>query len=50
MINEKRFFSKQFDELKHTINDSYLTLSALSALSLSLSRALLYVDSRINIL
>jgi hypothetical protein len=44
--NNKRkiILLKQFDELKHTINDPHSTLSALAALS----RAVLYLDSEIK--
>jgi hypothetical protein len=37
----KAILLKQFDELKHTINDPHSTLSVLAALS----RAILYLDS-----
>jgi len=40
----KAILLKQFDELKHTINDPHSTLSVLAALS----RALLYLDSAIK--
>jgi len=40
----KAILLKQFDELKHTINDPHSTLSVLA----SLSRALLYLDSAIK--
>ena len=43
--NERKIILlKEFDELKHTINDPHSTLSVLAALS----RALLYLDSEIK--
>lgn len=41
---QKANLLKQFDELKHTINDPYSALSALAALS----RSLAYLDSKIK--
>jgi hypothetical protein len=44
--NERKIILlKEFDELKHTINDPHSTLSVLAALS----RALLYLDSEIKL-